>query len=299
MDHKKPTVQFNQSAEEIMNGIKAKGRPVGGARPVRIPPLDAAPLDGGGTMETQARTLSDPRSPMNPSYKPDLTPVFPRAQAPLPQQGTEEPYRPQLSKESIEGLDALQKFQKEAEAVQAKAVQESSAAIPEENSGKIDEIRSLFADDAQFSKLNNRERRAAIEARLKPLDIADILIHGEIRQDVDVIPGKVSVLLRTIAGEEDLAVKQLMSGESGMDRYLLDKFSLMGLTLGVVSINGTMLPSHLNEKKRFDKELFNSKFDTLMRFPMTLLGDLGLQYYWFEQRVQSLFVDQTSALKNS
>ena len=131
------------------------------------------------------------------------------------------------------------------------------------------------------------------------MDIADILIHGEIRQVVEIVPNKLVVRLRSINGEEDLAVKHMMSDESGTDRYMLDKFSLMGLALGVVAINDTELPTHLNDKKRFDKDLFKAKFEMLMRFSMTMLADLGLQYYWFERRVQALFADQTGALKNS
>jgi hypothetical protein len=297
----KPTTSFSPPPSSVLATVKNKDRPVGGVPPVKIPPLDAEPLEGGGSMSDQAAILQDPSSPLSPTYDPDLAPI-----APPPRRGVRPdpatPYRPKLSPATVEGMEAVQEFQRAAEAVQAKAAAEVEAAAPDPakaSSDSIDELRTLFADDASWSVLNNPSRRRAIEARLKPLDIADLLFHGEIRQEVEIVPNKITVVFRSVTGEEDLGVKQLMGEESGTDRYLMDKFSLMGLALGIVSINGVDFPTHLNEKKRFDKELFKKKFERLLRMPLTLLADLGLQIYWFDKRVQSLFADQTVALKNS
>jgi hypothetical protein len=178
---------------------------------------------------------------------------------------------------------------------------EASAGAPDpakSSDSNIDELRTLFGDDTQWSVLNNPTRRKAIESRLVPLDIADILVHGEVRQTIPVIPDKLTLVVRSVNGEEDLAVKHLMGDESGTDRYLMDKFSLMGVTLGLVSINDVELPTHLNKDKEFDKELFLRKFKILLRYPMSLLADIGLQFFWFDKRVQALFSDQTAALKN-
>ena len=114
-----------------------------------------------------------------------------------------------------------------------------------------------------------------------------------------IVPGKLSIKFRSVTGEEDLAVKRMMFGESGGDRYMLDKFTLMNVTLGVLAINNFDLPSHLDEKRRFNETAFLKKHNLLMRYPVALLADIGLQYMWFDERVRRLFVNQTELLKNS
>lgn len=298
------TTQFTPPPSSILAAAKSKDRPVGGAPAVRIPPLDAEALEGGGSMAQQARVLADPTSPLSPAYDPALAQAAAsRARPVRPPQGTPDgPYRPQLSPETKESLEVVRKFQAEAEAAQREAVDKEVEEAPDPakaGDAAIDELRTLFADDAQWSILNNPERRKVIEARLQPLDIADILIHGEVRQEIPIVVGKLTIMVRSVNGEEDLAVKQLMGTESGTDRYLMDKFSLMGVTLGLVSINGAELPVHLNKDGDFDKALFMAKFKKVLRYPLTMLSDFGLQFFWFEKRVQALFADHTTALKNS
>jgi len=211
----KSTTQFTPPPSSVLARAKSKDRPVGGTPPVRIPPLDAEPLDGGGPMARQAGVLSDPTSPLSPNYDPS-TPVPParrpiRPQMPPVAEG--QPYHPQLSPQTVEGLDAIKQFQAEAEEAQKRAAEEAANAPDPARQGDqaIDELGTLFADDAQWSVLNNPARRKAIEARLQPLDIADILIHGEIRQEIPIVPGKLAIVVRSVNGEEDLAVKQLMA----------------------------------------------------------------------------------------
>ncbi|MHC4507736.1 MAG: hypothetical protein ACYTAO_02095 [Planctomycetota bacterium] len=83
-DDPKPT-QFNKQGTEEeqmsayqkkMADIKSRGKPVGGAPPVKIPPLNADPITGPNgeplTMAEQAEILRDPRSPLSPHYNPAL-----------------------------------------------------------------------------------------------------------------------------------------------------------------------------------------------------------------------------------
>lgn len=83
-DDPKPT-QFNKQGteeeqrtayQEKMAAIKGRGKPLGGAPPVKIPPLNADPITGPQgeplTMEQQAEILRDPRSPLSPHYDPNL-----------------------------------------------------------------------------------------------------------------------------------------------------------------------------------------------------------------------------------
>lgn len=161
------------------------------------------------------------------------------------------------------------------------------------------ELQDVLDDPAQWNLLNNPKRRKEIEGRLRAMDITDVILHGEVRQTVPIVPDKLEITYRSVSAEEDLAVKQMMFGESGGDRYLMDKYTIMQLTLAIVSINGEELPTHLNDKKKFDEKRFLDKLGKVTRFPVQLIADLGIQYLWFDERVRRLFLGGTDELKNS
>lgn len=328
-----------QAHKDAMEKAKQGGRPVGGVPPVRIPPLDADPLPGGGSMSDQAAALSDPTNPLSPAYSPELAMMASRGQGPFatlppeatrdpnfrpgvgsmiaanqpqlrqpappsPQTQQQDPRKPILRKETVADLQKLAEFQQTAESIQEselKAAEAAAAKQAEEDvlKGPAPYQGDLGLDQEDWNVLNNPARRKDIESRLAPLGIEDIIMYGEIQQEVEVVPGKTRYKFRSTTGEEDLAVKRMMFGESGGDRYMLDKFSLYNLTLGVVSINNMALPTHLNDKKRFDETAFLKKYEMLMRFPVQLLGDMAVQYMWFDQRVRRLFVKSAEELKNS
>jgi hypothetical protein len=148
--------------------------------------------------------------------------------------------------------------------------------------------------------LNNEEQRELIEARCEPLDLTDLIVRGFTTQRVPIIPGKFEPEFRSMEGTEDLAIKRLIMQESkGLevsDRYLLDKFSLMGVTVGLYSINGNVVPSHQNADGKFDEDKFWKKFEFVTRYPFHMLGSLGVNYFWFDIRVRKLFV--AAKLKN-
>lgn len=363
-------LNVQQQAEQArMSAIKQSRQPLGGAPSVKIPPLSAEPLSGGGTMQQQASVLSDPSSPLSPSYNPQLAQMQAGMQQYTPEQqsaflqqqaqqnrqpgipvdhpmgvlppGTEEQpgfrpgmgsmytanqphlkqqqqpqqplnqqpaagYKPNMSDKTKASMAALADFQAAAQGNQIKEAAKPSprASTPEppaQEDDMMDELRELnsFMGTEEWNVLNNPERKALIEARLDPMDVTDIIVHGEIRQDVIVIPGTLWVTFRSVMGAEDLAIKRMMFGEEGGDRYMLDKFSMMQLTAALVAVNGEELPTHLSDEKKFDEVKFLSKFDRVMRFPFQFLGDLGIQYFWFDTRVRELFTGQTQALKNS
>lgn len=334
------------AAQEHMNGMKRPRQPLGGAPPVRIPPLDADPIEGGGPMSEQASVLQDPTSPLSPVYNPHLammakkapeergpfTMVRPEDQADpgfvrgvgamysanqphlRRQQEDRDGYKPVLSDKTRASMEALAAFQAQAQHSQETKVSDQT---PEEQKrtedaaalGKViektetnmyKELQDILGDSSQWNILNNPDRRKAIESRLHGMDITDIIVYGEIRQDVPVLPDKLVLTYRSVAAEEDLAVKQMMFGETGGDRYLMDKYTIMQLTLALVSINGDELPTHLDEKKKFNEEKFLRKFEKVVRFPIQFIADLGIQYLWFDERVRRLFAGTGSEeLKNT
>jgi hypothetical protein len=364
----RPTLQFNKPPEEVlrqrqtrvnpeelspeqlamrqrMEQLKQSRQPLGGAPPVRIPPLDAEPVKGGGSMAQQAAILSNPINPLSPMYDPQLSDIAKKSGlAPLPPEAAHQPgfiqgvgsmyasnqphlkaqprtemtekdlatrteqYKPHLSKETVEGLEALKEFQSKATETQTEEqkkvdkVAELEKQVKEGQPSKdfYEEFKDLVTGE-QYNLLNNPKRRKEIEDRCEEMDITDIIIHGEVRQDVLVKPGKkpLAITFRSVTAEEDLAVKRMMFGETGGDRYLMDKYVIMQLTLALVSINGEELPTHLNDKRRFDETKFLNKFDKVTQFPLQFIADLGIQYLWFDERVRKLFIGSTETLKNS
>lgn len=212
------------------------------------------------------------------------------------------PYKPNLSPETMQEMHrvaqtsdaAVKNFANEAASTQSKEVQKEK----EERARQMEEdFRRMLNDDETWDRLNNPERKEKIEKGLAKLDITDLIIHGECRQDVP-INDNVVYTFRTVTGKEDLAVKRMMFGEKGGDRYLMDKYTLMQLTLAFVGLNGEELPTHLDKDGDVDDEKFKDKFGKVLRFPMQLLADCGIQYMWFHERVKSLFDDSDEELKN-
>lgn len=84
MMSQKRNVQFNKTPEQVLRerrqqerrgavtSAKRERAPLGGAPEVKIPPLNAQPMDGGGSMEDQAEALRDPTNPLSPVYNPQL-----------------------------------------------------------------------------------------------------------------------------------------------------------------------------------------------------------------------------------
>lgn len=356
-----------------MAAIKQSKQPLGGAPPVKIPPLNANPVEGGGTMEQQAAVLSDPTNPLSPNYNPQLAMVMAQQQqqmtpdqqaalaqqrgqvpqqaqpggspfAPLPPQAQQDPnfrqgmgsmiagnqpgidpslrqpqqqqqfppqqpgdgYKPHLSEETQASMQALAALQEKAENVQrVQAGQEGQAAEAEEDINRgLQDLQEEMADmmgGEQWDRLNNPDRRKLIEARLEPMRVTDIIVHGELRQDVIMLPepDEIRATYRTVSGAEDLAIKRMMGEEEGSDRYLLDKYTMMQLVLALTKVNHKELPVHLDGNQNFSEELFLKKFDRVMRYPIQFLADLGVQYLWFDDRVRDLLVGQTEALKNT
>jgi len=335
-----------QAAEQDnMGAMKRPRQPLGGAPPVRIPPLDAEPIEGGGPMAEQAAILQDPTSPLSPVYNPHLAMMTKRPESKGPftmvdpqdqadpnfvrgvgsmyaanqprlrrQQEDRDGYKPVLSDKTRASMEALAAFQAQAQQTQETKVSEQT---PEEqkrtedaaNLGKVieraednmyKELRDVLGDSSQWNILNNPERRKKIEGRLTTMDITDIIVYGEIRQDVPIRPGKLVVTYRSVSADEDLMVKQMMFGETGGDRYLMDKYTIMQLTLALVSINGDELPTHLDERKKFSEERFIKKYEKVIKFPIQFIADLGIQYLWFDERVRRLFDEGGSEeLKNT
>jgi hypothetical protein len=314
------------AAQARMAALKQPRSPRGGAA-VRIPPLDAQHIEG-RTMDEQASALTDPTNPLAPSYNPQLAEMQNRMNAghplaPLPPEVQTQPgfrpgvgsmyaanqpmvsvqpqgpYKPQLRTETMESIKALETFRSKAETqqqVQLETKKEEAEKLEKEVSATktpFDEFdyeafRS-FRDKDEWNMLNNPKRRKEIESQLLPMKVEDVILLGEVRQDVPIAPN-IIITFRSVGGDEDLAVKQMMFGERGGDRYVYDKYSLMQITLGVFAINNMPLPNHLDTDNKVDEKKFMDKFNKVARFPVQFLANLGVNYSWFDERVRMLFL---------
>ena len=155
-----------------------------------------------------------------------------------------------------------------------------------------DSLRRQMNTDA----INNPEQRRIIEDRLQPLELEELILKDRVKQQVPIIPKKFEVSFLSMTGDDDLALKRLLMAESKSvevtDRYLLDKFALMSLSMGCLAINGNPVPSHLNEKGEFDDEKFWLKFAWMLKRSIHVLAAIGANHTWFEIRVRKLLVTE-------
>lgn len=159
----------------------------------------------------------------------------------------------------------------------------------------VDELDfDVFRQRMMRDLLNNDSQKGIIEARLDPLRLEDLILQNRVRQVVPVQPGIFEPEFQSSRADEDLAIKRLIMDESKTvevsDRYLLDKYAIMGLTIGVYAINGKPLGQHLDTEGNFSDEAFWTKFNRLCRLPVHMIASLAAQYWWFELRVRQLFV---------
>lgn len=138
--------------------------------------------------------------------------------------------------------------------------------------------------------LNNKERRAAIEARCEPMKLQDLIMKDEVRQLVPIVPGEFEVWFRSMTPDENFFIKRYLArNEQGQnDQYLLEKFGILQLVCTVVSINGREFASHLNRDGDVDEKTFGEKLKLLLKKSGYIVADLGLNYMWFDIRVRKL-----------
>jgi hypothetical protein len=174
---------------------------------------------------------------------------------------------------------------------------------PEEMRRRVNEMDDFDLNSLQEMMtrdiLNNEEQRRTIEARLQPLDLGTLIIDGYVRQRVPIIlpdgdsRGFVPEY-ESLSADVDLALKRLIVGESKTlkvdDRYLLDKYSLMGVAASLYSVNGTPFPAFRDAEGNFNDELFWKRFNKVVRLPIPMLASIGVNYFWFDIRVRKLFV---------
>ena len=222
-----------------------------------------------------------------------------------------------ISESTLAQLDAagrmeLEQFQNRAEGTQKEAIagKMRGAETQDEAVGKV--MKELGLDDPELlaqiqeegkGKLEKKAVRDAIEARLTPISLEQMIDDGEARQEVPIVrPSITSVGLtptfRTIQGHENLAIHRVMRGDGHLGaNYVRDRYLLLRLTAGMFSLNKDPLPDHLDKNGKWDDDLFAGKMQIVGRYPLPMLSVLSINYGWFAERAEDVFLD-VDGLKN-
>lgn len=207
-----------------------------------------------------------------------------RAEQQANQQRSSEEVRSDMQR-LAEGIKRHELTQKEGEEPEGPAEEETG-----------DDTELLFGGEVNTDDLfNNRRYKKRIESRIDKMDIESLIMHGEVLQFVPIVMKRdgrplISATFRSVSALEDLAIKKKFYDEEGPDRFMIDRYSLMNLCIGLKALNGTEQPPHFDENGKFDDKLFDKKFTMLLKKPHQLLALLVVNYIWFDERVRRLLV---------
>lgn len=172
----------------------------------------------------------------------------------------------------------------------------SKQILPSESIGasspKVDESNTVdpLFDSMDFKpdvKISNIALRKAVESKLKPISIDDLFISGEVRQRVDIIPGKLSVVFRSLRTGEDLYVKKrLIEVKTESARYAEERYLLQNMCCFIHEINGETFPPIMDSNDKIDDKAFEDRFNKISKLPQVLLDRLWIHWRWFEDRVR-------------
>ncbi len=209
-----------------------------------------------------------------------------------------------LSEGTVEGLRMLHEAQAKATAAQpppaaAPAPREEEPAKPEEESPEVDDEFLEAVRGAQQDVIQTNREKAAVAARVKPIDLAEGLVDGQFTQVVPIVPDKLHVKYRCLTPGENNAIRMFLFDEIKADPR---KNNLAGELLAfyqtvatVMSFNSTHYQPHMVATGQFGRlefqpQVFEQKIATFLNFPLPLISALGTHAAWFEMRVRELFV---------
>lgn len=185
-----------------------------------------------------------------------------------------------ISEKTADALSAISE-QMDA-AVQAEAPSETPK-VPDTQ--RYDDLFLDMSSRPALSIASVAARKRA-EAKLRPLQIDDLFISGELRQRVEILDGKLSVVFRTLNAGEDLYIKRrLGDARNEVVRYAEDRFLLMQLAAHIAEINGESLPNIMSAKGEISDEQFDARFARVGKLPTVLIERLWVQWMWFQDRV--------------
>jgi len=301
-----------QKKREAVDSVKGKGGPLGGAPPIPegklqslVPDTRPQPDFGEVPEEVVNDEFDIPVRPqvggVGSGYEVNQAMARGETDGPISMaearsrgMGTIKEPKP-LSDESIEALNAakaeMDSTKKRMEDAERGFVDDARDSSSKSASLPFD-LEQLFQQQNQ-NVLINEGRRKAIESRLDPLSIEDMITKRGLQQTVIIVPDKLDVTLRTFTQKEHIWILQYIYEYPGSQAYneqLLDTFKMV---LSLVAINGARLPDHRKNvgstSEEVDRELFEKKMGHVANLPVQLIADIGVQCNWFNDRVNQLF----------
>ena len=157
--------------------------------------------------------------------------------------------------------------------------------IPVDDSKTLDPIFNGYKNPPELSNASIAVRRD-IESRLTPIEIDSLFITGEIRQSVEIIPGKFTVEYRTLKTNEDLYIKRRLSDvRDEVIIYSENRYMLMQLAGHIAAINNKVLTQFIDTEGKVDEDAFDGRFEEVSQLPMILLQKVWVNWLFFQDRV--------------
>ncbi len=293
----KPYAERVREQQKQLDSLKGQGMPLGGADPIPQGHLPRRPMP--------QMDYEDEKVPIEPQEPPvgvgagyGVNQAMVGAERPLTLREAQARAASQAKQGPIsrETQQLLEQAQAASEAEQA----EVGSTVQD----KLDEAEKEAMEDQEFdfdfaaiaaaqNSLMDPKRKKAIEGRLEPLDITDLITQREIVQDVEVIPGKLGFTFRTLSQRENIWCMKYVYDFPGSPRYVETLFDTAKLACVIVALNGKPLPDHRRDigqkTEDVDPEQFKNKMGIISSWPVQLIADAGIQCNWFNDRVNSLF----------
>tara|TARA_Y100000310_G_scaffold306772_1_gene348203 strand:+ start:803 stop:1747 length:945 start_codon:yes stop_codon:yes gene_type:complete len=298
------TVEFDDAPDEAR--VAAYQQRIAAARQ-RTQVGGAPPLEGTPNLVEAAEQAKSPQLPeQDRAYQPDeLRNLIEQGRA-VPGVGAGIPAAQAASlgeaptvglrQETVDGLKALEEQAQAAQASQKPAAEPPEGAAEEGDSTQLDPEFMQALMGGYTDKLQRKERRDAIEARVGPVDLRDFLFGSGGTQTVSVIPDVFEADYRLISGQEDLFAKRYawslcQKAGTGKDKETSQAFydtvtGLVNVVLSVQAVNGEDIPDHRQPDGTVDEDTFTGKFTDFCNRPFLVLQDMWVNFTWFNERVR-------------
>lgn len=198
-----------------------------------------------------------------------------------------------------ETLEQVAKFEQEFAALNAAKDSEPEkielGPLPEGVRGMDDELDTVLYRGTVF---DNKKVRKAVEARCVEMDFADLVLTGRVSQKVAVIPKKLTFEFQSLTGGESYWIESRAQSEASTDWGLRSWVVWAQLTMSLVSVNGSQLPTHLGKDGEVDEKLFNEKRARVMKLGAKVLDIAVTNMNWFNDRVDRIFQNDFEQLGN-
>jgi hypothetical protein len=214
--------------------------------------------------------------------------------APAPATARPADERSPVRKETLEQVARFEQEFREANAAPSVEKKVDLGPLPEGITGK-DELDTVLYRDTIF---DNKRVRRTVESRCIDMDFADLVLTGRVSQKVPVISGKLTFEFQSLTGGESYWIESRAQSEATTDWGLRSWVVWAQLTMSLVSVNGSQLPSHQGKDGEVDDKLFAEKRTRVMKLGAKVLDIAVTNMNWFNDRVDRIFQNDFEQLGN-